>query len=583
MKKILSSTGIPPLILIGSVLVLFPIFTYMTLDRIHRQKNQSIALLLEKSTALIRTFEAGTYTGMTHMDWNRTAMKNLLRETSALPDIVYLFVVKRDGTILVDSRENETNRQYDHNLDLAEVLASERIHWRIKENDPGPNVFEVYKAFTPVRQLRRPPLPGRMARHYQMHGRRLADLYRDTVIVVGLDMTPIEQAYQNDIQHSIVMGVILALIGFSGVILVFLVQRYTAARSSLSRMKIFSDNLVANMPVGMIAMDTHGRVVSVNPVTRTIFDIPTAVPPEEISAWLPAEVGQLWQIIVTKTSPLEKEIRLEVRAGHPMVLEVIASPLYDSEGAPMGGMILIRDKTELDRLRTEMESNRRFAAIGRLAAGVAHEIRNPLSALKGYAVVLKEVFDKSTENYRIADMITREADRLNRVVSDMGELARPINLTRKPVDLSTVIRDSLQLVTHETDLHNITVTTELDPDTPAVSADADKLRQVLLNLCLNAVQAMQKGGTLTLRLFPDPAGAAAIIEVADTGEGIEPANQQEIFEPYFTTKQSGTGLGLAVVRNIVQAHEGRIRVDSQPGHGTLIALTLPYENRKRHE
>ncbi|MFW6236810.1 MAG: PAS domain-containing sensor histidine kinase, partial [Desulfosudaceae bacterium] len=109
MKKILSSTGIPPLILIGSVLVLFPIFTYMTLDRIHRQKNQSIALLLEKSTALIRTFEAGTYTGMTHMDWNRTAMKNLRRETSALPDIVYLFVVKRDGTILVDSRENETN------------------------------------------------------------------------------------------------------------------------------------------------------------------------------------------------------------------------------------------------------------------------------------------------------------------------------------------------------------------------------------------------------------------------------------------------------------------------------------------
>jgi len=583
MKKILSSINIPPLILIGSVIVLFPIFTYMTLDRIHRQKNQRIELLLEKSTALIRTFEAGTYTGMTHLNWNRTVMENLLRETGALPDIVYLFIVNRNGTILIDSRENVTTRQYGRYLDLAAVLASDRIHWRIKENEPGPDVFEVYKKFTPVRQLRRPPLPGRMPMHYQMHGRRQANLYQDTVIVVGLDMAPIEQAYQDDIQHSIIMGVILALIGFSGVILVFLVQRYAAARSSLSRIKIFSDNLVENMPVGMIAMDTNGRVVSVNPVTRTIFDIPAAVSPQEIAAWLPAEVSQLWQTITHDNQPVEKEVRLEGRQDHPLVLEMIASPLHDREGAFMGGMFLIRDKSELDRLRTEMEANRRFAALGRMAAGVAHEIRNPLSALKGYAVILKEGFRPSTENYRIADMITREADRLNRVVSDMGELARPVSLATEPVELAALIRDSLRLIAHETDLNNVAVETELSPEMPAISADADKIRQVLLNLCLNAVQAMKGSGTLTLRLFPEPAGGGAVIEVADTGEGIEPADQEEMFEPYFTTKQSGTGLGLAVVRKIVAAHDGRIRVTSAPGHGTVVTVILPYGNGETDE
>ncbi len=588
MKKTGFSIGIPPLLLIGTIIVLFPIFTYMTVDRISRQRDQSARLLLEKSAALIRAFEAGTYTGMMNMEWNRKAMENLLTETGALPDIAYIFIVDRTGSILVHSRKEEKGRQYGQNLDLGKVLDSGRLHWRIKPDKSGRDVFEAYKEFTPVRPRKRSP-PAGMPGHQRMRGRHQADTYRDTVIFVGLDMRSIEEAYKNDIQHSIIMGVILALIGFSGFILVFLVQRYAAARSSLSRIKIFSDNLVENMPVGMIATDMNGRVVSVNPVARTIFEIPASVDPREVHRYLPAEVLDFTASPTSPDSPdrertlREKEIRVKSSQGHPMVLEIIASPLYDKAGASMGGLILIRDKTELDRLRTEMEANKRFAAIGRLAAGVAHEIRNPLSALKGYAVVLKEAFDKSSENYQMADMITREADRLNRVVSDMGELARPVAISKEPVNLEAVIRDSLSLIGRETDLHNVSVETALDPDAPEIHADPDKLRQVLLNLVLNAVQAMKGSGTLTIKLSRDQSGRNLIIEVADTGEGISREDRPDIFEPYFTTKQSGTGLGLAVVRNIVKAHQGEIKVSSEPGRGTVVRVILPRQDETKNE
>lgn len=587
MKKIRFSIGTPPLVLIGTFIVLFPIFTYMTIDRINRQRTQSIKLLVEKSTALIRTFEAGTHTGMMHMDWNRTAMENLLKETGTLPDISYLFIVNRKGTVLVSSDEKWRGKTYGRSLDLDAILDSGRLQWRIKNNDSGKNVFEVYKKFSPVRQNDRLDQSFMMPMHRRMQGSWMGDdqagSYRDTAIFVGLDMSSIEQAYENDIRHNIIMGVILTLIGVSGFVLVFTVQRYAAARSSLSRIKIFSDNLVENMPLGMIATNTEGRIVSVNPAARSIFDIPPETGLQDIYKYLPGELKTLFNTGETGKQQNEEELRIDGVKERTLVLETITSPLYDREGMHLGSLLLIRDKTELDRLKTEMEANKRFASIGRLAAGIAHEIRNPLSSIKGYAVFFKEVFDKSSENYEIADMMTREADRLNRVVSEMGELAKPVSVSKEPVDIRAVIEDSIRLISREADMRNVKVETGIDPEVPMIYADQDKLRQVLLNLCLNGVQAMEGAGTLRLELFRDKKGKNVIIAVEDTGEGINAENLADIFEPYYTSKQSGTGLGLAVVHNVVKAHKGEIKVESEPGRGTRFTIILPRNNGEENE
>ena len=574
MKKIRLTTGIPPLILIGTLIVIFPIFTFMTLDRVNRQKERNIRLLLEKGSALTRAFEAAAYTGMAGRQWTRITMENLLAETAALPDIVYLFVVDRSGRILVHSNPEKSGQTYGRDLDLKGVVAEKKTGWRILDRDGGGKVFEMYKPFSPVDQARVPG--GRiMSRHMHMHAKavRHADSYEGTVIFAGLDMEVITEADRADTLHAVMMAAILALIGFTGFVLVFMVQRYAQARSSLSRIQVFSDNLVENMPMGLVATDTKGRVVSVNPTAAGILNMDAVPGHGETAEILPEEIRALLASMEGATELKEKEIRLTIGEGPKKVLEAVASPLRDREEGAQGTLLLLRDKTELSRLKHEMEENRRLAAIGRLAAGVAHEIRNPLSSLKGYATFFKEVFEAESENFEIADVMIKEVDRLNRVVSELVELARPVAVSSSPVDLTSVVESVAAQLSYEREAEGVQIETDVRPDLPKVNADADRIRQVLLNLGLNALESMEKGGRLRIGL--KKAGNRMAVTVSDTGCGMAEGRRREIFEPYFTTKLSGTGLGLAIVNNIVKAHNGRIEVESTPGKGTVFTVLLP--------
>ena len=577
MKKLRFTTGIPPLILIGTIIVLFPIFTFMTIDRINKQKAQSIKLLMEKSTALIRAFEAGTYTGMMNMQWTNIAMENLLTETAALPDISYLFIVNKAGKILVHNQKEKTGMTYGQDLDLKTVINENKTGWRIIKDQKGTKVFEVHKNFSLKNQKRSISPNSMMAMHQRMHTKAFqhAVLYKDTVIFVGLDMESITNADKNDTQHAIMMGIILALIGLTGFVLVFIVQRYSQARSTLTRMQVFSDNLLENMPVGLIATDMNNQIISVNPAAASILNIQTDFNSHGIDTALPNEIQNLLWAISGKKNLVEKEIKIKDGYKSEITLEAIASPLFDKEGNSLGNLLILRDKTELHRLKTEMEQNKRLAAIGRLAAGVAHEIRNPLSSLKGYATFFKEIFDHDSENFTIADTMIKEVDRLDRVVGELGELAKPIAISGNLVDIETLVLESLQLIIYEPDAENIDVKTDIESDLPQIHADVDRLKQVLLNLYLNALQAIENSGALTVKLQKNISGDDIIIKISDTGCGIKEEDLSHIFDPYFTTKLSGTGLGLSIVHNIIKAHKGKIDVESNSGKGTIFTITLP--------
>ena len=577
MKKIKITTNIPPLILIGTIIVLFPIFAFMTIDRINKQKEHSINLLLEKSTALIRAFEAGTYTGMMNMKWSGTAMENLLTETAALPDISYLFIINKDGKILVHNQKEKEGNLYGRDLDLQAVIKENKTGWRIIEDQSGNQVFEVHKKFSPLNTNRPQSSNLMMGMHHRMHGNWVneSDLYKDTIIFVGLDMELITREDRNDTQHAIMMGIILALIGFTGFVLVVIVQRYSQAKSSLSRIQVFSDNLVENMPIGLIATDMNSQVISINPAASAILDISQDLNLQGIDNVLSGEIRHLLETIPGEKGLIEKEIIIKRGDKSESTLEAIVSPLFDKEGTSLGILLILRDKTELHRLRTEIEQNKRLAAIGRLAAGVAHEIRNPLSSLKGYATFFKEIFDPDSENFTIADTMTKEVDRLNRVVGELVELAKPVAVSGSPVDVGALVSECLQLIAYEPDAEHIEINTDIEPGLPPINADADRLKQVLLNLCLNAIQAMKNSGVLNIKIYNEMSGETIIIEVSDTGCGIKQEELHDIFEPYFTTKLAGTGLGLSIVHNIVKAHKGRIEVSSKQGKGTVFKVFLP--------
>ena len=224
----------------------------------------------------------------------------------------------------------------------------------------------------------------------------------------------------------------------------------------------------------------------------------------------------------------------------------------------------------------------KLVALGHLAAGVAHEIRNPLSSIKGLAKYFAERTPADGEAHQLAQVMAKEADRLNRVVSELLELVRPAHLTYQSVDLNDVITHSLQLISQDAASRAITLAFTAQPAQCRIQADPDRLKQVLLNLYLNAVHAIGRDGVITVAVRECGDGRVKV-SVADSGKGMTAEQLQAIFTPYFTTKADGTGLGLAVVQNIVEQHGGTIHAESAPGEGALFTLYLPVNGQQKDE
>jgi two-component system sensor histidine kinase HydH len=240
----------------------------------------------------------------------------------------------------------------------------------------------------------------------------------------------------------------------------------------------------------------------------------------------------------------------------------------------VGNILILRDLGEVRRLQEEIHRKEKLAAIGSLAAGVAHEIRNPLSSIKGLASYFGNKFDEGSEDKQAAEVMSQEVDRLNRVISELLDFARPTELRLKPCDINEVIDHSVRLVQQDSKAKNVEIHWSGSEKLPPVLLDADRFSQSLLNLYLNAIQAMDEGGVLSVRSTLGTNNHVQV-EVADTGKGITPSDLDKIFDPYFTTKSAGTGLGLAIVHKIVEAHHGQIKVKSTPGQGAAFIITIP--------
>ncbi|POT55333.1 two-component system sensor histidine kinase ZraS [Citrobacter amalonaticus] len=231
-------------------------------------------------------------------------------------------------------------------------------------------------------------------------------------------------------------------------------------------------------------------------------------------------------------------------------------------------------------LQDEMNRKERLVALGHLAAGVAHEIRNPLSSIKGLAKYFAERSPAGGEAHELAQVMAKEADRLNRVVSELLELVKPAHLSLQSVDLNEVIAHSLQLVRQDAQSREIVLRFSAKPTLPPVQADPDRLTQVLLNLYLNAIHAIDRQGIITVEASESGSDRVKIT-VTDTGKGIAAEQLEAIFTPYFTTKAEGTGLGLAVVQNIIEQHGGNIQAASPAGKGAVFTLWLPVKATRK--
>ncbi|TFG38249.1 MAG: PAS domain S-box protein [Syntrophobacterales bacterium] len=576
-KDYRSWINIPPWIIIGAVLVLAPIFLYVAFEGISRQRENTKMLLLERGTALIRSLEAATRTGLLGMRWDSSQIQKLVTETAQQPDVSYLLVTDQHGKILAHSDPLNVGHVYPVQLDTAKIYGSNVPEWRQFKGQNDKKVFEVYGKTS--------PLPGQLTAFirtdspHELLRLRISseegeDLSRP-IVFVGLDMGPLESARKADARNTIILTLILLLIGFAGILSLFLAQGYRTARASLSRIKVFSDTLVENLPMGILAIGIDGKITSFNQAAESVLNFSAeAVVGKEAKTVLPEALWSLVYDLDSGNRIISKAVDCLLSGGKSVPLEVTATVLRGDEGTSLGDVLLFRDLTEIRNLRREVERSQRLASLGRLAAGIAHEIRNPLSSIKGFATYFRQRYKDIPEDKETAEIMVQEVDRLNRVIGELLEFARPMDMQLRKVASKDLMQSSVKMIEAQAREKNIEIKTNISPEIDEVLLDPDRINQVLLNLYLNAIQAMDEGGVLGVDLFRDGLKEVKIV-ISDTGNGILRKDLGKIFDPYYTTKPSGTGLGLAIVHRIIEGHKGNIKVESKPGEGTRITIVLP--------
>jgi len=240
------------------------------------------------------------------------------------------------------------------------------------------------------------------------------------------------------------------------------------------------------------------------------------------------------------------------------------------------GVILERRQEEQRRLEAQLHQSERLAALGEMTAGVAHEIRNPLGIISSTAELLRDRLARYEPKNRLAQIIVDESNRLNEKVTEFLDLARPRTPNLRPCDLEAVLNRNLELLQPEIERLGIVVTRDFHLNGRPLVVDQDLLHQAFLNILLNAIQAMPQGGHLTVSTFPGQnPGQGGEIRIQDDGEGIDAETLKKILNPFFTTKEKGSGLGLPIVKSIIEAHQGKLTISSAPGIGTTVAITIP--------
>lgn len=349
----------------------------------------------------------------------------------------------------------------------------------------------------------------------------------------------------------------------------------------------FTELVIDSLPVGLYVVDREYRIRVWNRkretgtqglmrddvVGRRVFDVLTRQPAMQLRAEFDA---------VFTTGRLS-ETDLEVASGDETRYYRITKIPMRLEGDTVSHVITIgEDMTARQAIQDRVLQTEKLAAVGQLAAGVMHEINNPLATIGACVAAcemrLSDVTGPGVTALReYCDIIDKEVQRCTRIVDGLLDFSRPKGKARRPADLASVVDDALFLLTHHQRFKSLTLTREIEPGLPPVLANAEQLIQAFMGVMLNALDAMEGGGQLTVRARRAGRGDEVMVEIEDTGAGISAADQTKIFEPFYTTKPAGrgTGLGLSICYGIVQEHHGRLEVESQPGRGSTFRVVLP--------
>ena len=350
--------------------------------------------------------------------------------------------------------------------------------------------------------------------------------------------------------------------------------------------KRYLENILKNMGNGLIATDSKGRIKAFNNSAEML----TGITAEKAIGRKVEEVLEdrlclpLMRTLKTGQLSFEEEILTNKRTSFLCCSTALVEPL---ERGKKGAIMVLSDVTRVKELEREKSETKRLISLGELAAGMAHEIKNPLASIKTFAELLPDKYDDHEFRHSFSAIVGQEIERINGLVMELLNFSRIPRPYFKKIDIRGVAEEVLMLLVPQLASQKIRIQKSYHNELPALEADRDQLKQALLNICLNAIQAMPKGGRLGVDIFPagEPAGKMIKIIISDTGTGISPHLKEKVFDPFFTTKTGGVGIGLSVSHQIISDHGGSIKFKSKR-KGTVFEINLPvacYEGRETHE
>jgi len=395
---------------------------------------------------------------------------------------------------------------------------------------------------------------------------------------IGLSLAGYNQVSRSYQRQMILFSLILFFLGLLLIGIVIVNQSYFVLDKAYKEIRSLTGNILEGMNSAVVAVDRDRKIITFNRVAEEIF----ALKREEVinkgySLVFPRDECLINEVLNSGKSIREMEKEFKLSSGVEKDLVFGASILLDERGELQGAVAVIHDITELKKYEEEAKRAERLSTLGNLAAGVAHEIRNPLNAISIAAQRLKNEFvpEKDKEQYaNFTQTILKEIKRLDQTINQFLSLAKAQKLNLVSTEIGTFLSEVVSLMEIEAKEKGIIIEKEIVGNFQ-IKIDREEMKKALVNIILNGIQAMSSGGKMNLSGMLYSSGKEYIIRIKDSGPGIPEENLPRIFQPYFTTKEKGTGLGLAIAYRIINDHKGRIEVESEVGKGTTFTVRLP--------
>lgn len=554
---------IPAAAFLAAVLALGLTLLFLTARNLRETRARLVENLYQRGMVLIRTVEAGARTGMMSADFDKEFTARLLTEVSAEPDVDFIYIVGNDKEIIAGSLEGSRGII----PDLPPGLGDGIPRMRIEDSGSGPRML-IFKKFRPPAESRRGHMRGRMM------GRSDGEVLPESHVVLSLLMNKVREAEAQALRNAFLSGLILLLAGVGGILFFGIIQNYYLLRRTLAATRSYADRIVDSMADGLVAVDPGGTIIVINRETSRLFsDDDSVLAGRDIKEAVHEIAGDIDRALVKGETVLDGTATV-VRGGRKMRLNYNITPLKEEETIS-GAVVLLRDIGEVEDLREKLKEGEKLAALGQMAAAVAHEVRNPLSSIKGLAQLLSKRFGEGTSEKKHTQVITEEVNRLNRFVEELLVFVRPTRPRKVQIDLGDLLGEVISLVSRDAAGRNITIETDIHEDIPPILADRDLFRRAMLNIIINSMEAMgARGGSIGISAQPSAEGGIRLM-VADTGPGIPPGDENRIFESFYSSKPGGTGLGLPIVRQVMEGHGWRYELKNRPEGGAVNIIDVP--------